>query len=304
MFLLFSVDNAAVAQDQKVFVTQFRNLDNSIEFRYTKEAIGSYFVEVELENAENVDNNSFFDKNLNFNLNSNSGTLFKLTPLDKDKKIQCSYSFNYKVGVIGPKVDDLITYRLPFRKNKKVAIYELNRFGVSPNLWKTYIYYSKTKDTIYGMRKGVVVDIKKIAATSLKIADEPATVYRTEVIVEHADGTNASYTGLNEKMLLVKLGQTIYPQTTMGVMDDFTDSNLDHNFRFNIYYFSNEQIDNLSGKKSKVMEKSVMPNFLTENGSQRLDGEKSYIVKSDDSVLFQEMTPDEKAKYFMNSQAF
>lgn len=258
LLAIFKIDKI-VAQNQEIFITSIKNSDNSIDFNYVKNVSGIYFIELELEN---VQNSTILQNKYSFNLTSDSGTLFKLYPLDKSSEVFCSYSFSYKRGVIEPKVDTSITYELPFKENKKIMIYESGRFNVSADVWKNYTVYSKTKDTIYGMRKGIVVDIRKFALPADEKANgQTVTSYKTEVIVEHADGTNVSYTGIDENLLRIKINDMIYPQTPIGVMDDIINTDNNRTFKFNVYYFSKEEIANLDGKKSKIIEKSVVPTF-------------------------------------------
>jgi len=296
VFLLFSAEKI-YSQNQKVFVTRVKNLDNSVVFNYSKEEVGSYFVEIELEKIQNVADSTTLKKKYAFNMNEKSGTLFKLFPSDKNKEIFCSYTFSFTKGTIKPKVDYSINYLLPFEKNKNVVILESKRFNVKPEIWKNYLVYSKTKDTIFAMRKGIVVDIRKFAITNIADADgQSSTNYRTEVIVEHADGTNASYSGLDEKSLFVSLNQTIYPHSRIGVIDDIK-SNGNYSFRFNIYYFGSEDSDDIKNS-SKIIERSVVPFFLTQGGIHKLKNESNYIATYNDSILTQEMTGEEKDKYF------
>ncbi|MBO9586434.1 MAG: hypothetical protein J7574_19895 [Flavobacterium sp.] len=290
VFFLVSF-NSIISQNQ-IYVTRVKNSDNSLEFKYTKVVPGNFFIEFNLENISNVDDVSAFRKIYNLNLTSDSGTLFKLYPIDKEKPINCSYSYSYSRGLIKPQIDNSVAYLLPFKPNKTITINESNRFNVKPEIWKNYLVFSKTKDTIYGMRKGIVTDIRKIA-----LDNNGNTVFKTEIIVDHADGTNASYIGLDDKLLAVKLNDEIFPGTLLGVMDDIMDSGKNRNFKFNIYYFSNEEIDGLDGKNIKIIERSVMPVFYTSEGYQNLIADKKYTVKYADEVLFKEITPQEKTKY-------
>lgn len=296
-FILFGF-GTMYSQDQKVFITRVKNADNSIDFNYIKEELGTYFVEIELEKTQNVADSLNLKKIYNLNLTEKSGTLFKLIPANKNKEILCSYSFSYKKGFIKPQVDNSIPYILPFEKNKKITIHESIRFNVKPEIWKNYLVYSQTKDTIFAMRKGIVVGIRKFIITNNENSrGKNNMLYRTEVIVEHADGTNASYSGLDEKSLFVKLDQTVYPHTRIGLMDDLVDRSQNHSFKFNVYYFSDEETEDLGVKKNKVIEKSVMPDFITEKGNQKLNSESEYIVTYDESAVYKEMTSEEKSKY-------
>lgn len=284
--------NEMSSQNEKNCITRVTNSDNSVDFKYIKSESGNFFVEFTLENVSNVKDISSFKKTYNVNLQSNSGTLFKLYPIDKDKPIYCSYTYSFTRGLIKPEVDNSVVYLLPFMENKNVTIYESFKFNVSPHIWKNYVVYSKTKDTICAMRKGIVTEIKKIA-----IADKGNIVFKVEVIVDHADGTNASYTGLDEKSLAVKVNDLVYPGSRIGVMDDIFDNDKYRNFKFNIYYFSNEEIDGVDGKKLKIIEKSVMPIFFTAEGYQNLVSDKKYTVKHNNEILFKEMTSEEKERF-------
>ncbi|KRB59718.1 hypothetical protein ASD98_00945 [Flavobacterium sp. Root186] len=284
------------SQNQKVFVTRVKNLDNSIVFNYIKEEVGSYFVEIELEKVQNVADSTTLKRKYAFNLNEKSGTLFKLLPANEKKEIFCSYTFSFTKGTINPKVDYSINYLLPFQKNKSIRVLESKRFNVKPEVWKNYLVYSKTRDTIFAMRKGIVIDIRKFAITNVADANgQSLPDYRTEVIVEHADGTNASYSGLDEKSLFVSLNQTVYPHSRLGIMDDIT-TNGEYSFRFNVYYFTNEDSERLSSN-NKIIQRSVMPFFLAQDGIQKLNNENNFIATYNDPAISQEMTEEEKEKY-------
>lgn len=291
--VFFLVSFSSIISQNQIYVTRVKNSDNSLEFKYLKTVPGNYFIEFNIENVSNVNDIASIQKTYNVNLIGDTGTLFKLYPADKEKPINCSYSYICTRGLIKPQVDYTITYLLPFKQNKNVTIYESNRFNVRSDVWKNYVVYSKTKDTICAMRKGVVTDIKRNAIDS-----DGKTVFKTEIVVDHADGTNASYIGLDEKSVAVKVNDLIFPGTRLGVMDDILDNAKNRNFKFNIYYFSNEEIDGVDGeKKVKIIEKSVMPVFYTSEGYQNLVTDQNYTVKYTDEILLKEMTPQEKIMY-------
>jgi len=297
-FLLFLVGtNSIISQNQKIYISRVKNADNSVDFNYIKSVSGNYFIEFELESATNVQDLSDFKKSYNLNLSADSGTLFKLSPIDKEKPIYCAYTYSYKRGLVKPEIDNATVYLLPFKENKNVTIYQSTRYNVSPDTWKLYSVYSATKDTIYAMRKGVVTEIKKFTADY-----NGKTIFRTEIIVDHADGTNASYIGVDEKTLAVNVNDQIFPGSRLATMDDVLDSEKKRNFKFNVYYFSNEEIQGLDGKNVKIIERSVMPAFYTSEGYQNLESDKNYTVKYNDEILVKEMTPQEREVYKIQSK--
>ncbi len=280
------------SQNQKIYVTRVQKEDNSVEFNYIKSIPGNYFLEFDLESVTNTEDIYAFKKTYNLNLEANSGTLFKLYPIDKNRQIYCSYTYSYKKGLIKPEVDNSVVYYLPFKENKNVEVYESFRYNVSPEIWKNYGVYSKSKDTICAMRKGIVTDIKKFPVT-----ENGQTVFRTEVIVDHADGTNASYIGIDEKSMAVRVNDLVLPGFRIGVMDDVVDDDKNHNFKFNVYYFSDEEIQGLDGKSVKIVERSVFPIFYTAEGYLNLATDKKYTVKHLDEIFFKELNAQEKEKY-------
>lgn len=290
LFLVMGM-NVIIAQNQKIFITRNTKDDNSVEFGYLKKVPGNYFIEFELEKIENVADISAFQKAYNIDMNSESGVLFTLHPINPQKDILCSYAYSYNKGFIRPAVDSTVVYVLPFKQNKKINVKEGSRFNIPAEIWKNYIVYSSTKDTVFAMRKGVVSEIKKVTTK-----DKKNTILRTEIIVDHADGTFASYIGLDDNLLSVKLNETVYPGKMLGMVDDNFDNDQTRSFKFNIYFYSNEEIQDLEGKKIKIIERSVVPKFLTANGIQKLQNNSDYIVKYSNDILSQEMNEQEKQK--------
>ncbi|MBA0882149.1 hypothetical protein [Flavobacterium undicola] len=274
IFFSLVIKNGLYAQAPGIFITPVRNGDNSVDFKYTKEGIGSFIVDIHFTKLENSETTSI----PNMNVTSNSGLLFKLKPLDKNKKIDFFYSYTVTQGYLNPTLDSTVTYMLPFKKGKKVKIYWGTRPGISPEKWKKYVVNSNNQDSVFGMRKGVVVDVRTLTVFNKdEVTQETKKVLRKEIIVEHADGTFASYSGIEENSIAVKIGQTINPQSYIGVMDELNGGR--YSFTFDIYYHEPDQM-NYRGNLI-----SVSPNFLTQNGVEKLESKKEYVVTYDESIL-------------------
>lgn len=287
--LVFSNNFYSQSQAPKIIITQTRNADNSVDFNYTKEAIGSYVVDVNFAKLENTKTKSIPC----VNASSDSGLLFTLKPVSKKKKIEFTYSYSLTPGFINPKIDSSVVYVLPFKKDNKVKIYDITRKDRSPAIWKTHLVYSNKPDTIYCMRKGIVVGINTLTTTSFDdVTQKNTTAYQEQIVVEHADGTFASYTSLNKKSIMVALGQKVYPQTKLGVMDKYNKDRF--KFMFHIYYYQNGEKD---GSNFRLNDRSVQPNFITQNGMEQLENKNEYVVSYDDNILNQELTEKEKKKF-------
>jgi hypothetical protein len=289
MFLIKSFNS--IAQTNTVSVKFERNSDNSISFEYEKSAPGSYMLTVTLSNLTNSHNNEF-----NGIVNSSSGRLFKLMPIDKGKSIGFSYKYTYNPGITNPTIDSLFVYALPFKKGTVIKVSESSNVNHSylgqdlPKNWKAYHFQALAADTVYAARKGEIIAISDQFETD---TISYYTSKKNTITVEHADGTWATYTGFAKNRSFVKLGQTVYPQMPLGLIKEpyLRQSN---DFSFMLFYFSD------GGKKSKSEpsngpRKSVFitPYFNTETGIVQLKSQFRYQVVVDEEIIIKEMTKRE-----------
>lgn len=267
LFFLALTINLYGQQSPNLHIKATKNADNTVDFYYEKEAVGSFIVSLNFSKLENSETKSI----PKFNVTSNSGFLFKLKPLDKNKKIDFFYSYNVTQGYLNPVLDPAVTYALPFKKDKKVKIYWGTRPGISPEKWKKYIVYSNNQDSVLAMRKGVVVVLRTLTRFDKdEITQETKKELVKEIVVEHADGTFASYTGIDENSIAVKVGQVINPQSYMGIMEKYKGGR--YSFTFDIYYHESDE------KNDRGNLITVNPNFLTQNGVEKLESKKEYVV--------------------------
>lgn len=294
MFTLIMISiNKINAQSDIIDISYKINSDNSVDISYKKKLPGSYYVKLSFTRLTNSNQRDFETV-----IKKLFGNLVKLRPINKDKSIGFSYRTSITRGVPNPKVDSLITYALPFKKGKTVTIFEAFNINEKyldeerPSNWKYYVVKSKTPDTLYSMRKGIVIDIINDYETDTSI-DKSFTSKRNSIIVEHEDGTYASYKGLKKDALFVKLGQTVYPHAKLGVMDVLNSEG--YRCSFAVYYLKDSE---------KGDYEYLTPNFLTENGVDKLISEKEYKVMFNETLLFQELTRREKKKYKKDPSSF
>ncbi|WP_417939460.1 hypothetical protein [Flavobacterium sp. RS13.1] len=279
--LIFSVivTNHIYSQSGKVIIVPIKNADNGVDFTYTKAAAGSYIVNFNFGKLQNTEVSG-----TKFNATADSGLLFTLKPINKNKKIDFSYSYSATQGYLNPTVNPDITYSLPFKEGKVVKIYAITRNDVSPERWKSYLVYSKSQDTIYSMRKGTVVFIGDFSESNYdEITKKVTTIQRKRVVIEHADGTFANYSGLNEKAIWVAPGQKVDSQIELGLMD--TADNDWFKFVFNVYYHEQDEKNKNNFRGTEV---AFSPNFLTQKGIGKLLDKREYVVTYNDSIRLQE----------------
>jgi hypothetical protein len=282
------------AQERAVEVSSIRNADKSIDIQYQKNKPGSYTIKVKFSNISNTFVSDYEDV-----IQYNSGTLITLRPQNNNLDIGYSYSYSYSMGNQKPKVDSLFQYLLPFKKGKKVTVYEstnLNEeyFGAEKvDSWKSYHITSKTADSIFAMRKGIVVDLKNEYQTDT-ITNMVYTSKKNTLIIEHEDGTYAAYKGFKKDSFKVKLGDIVYPNTMLGILDRF--NNKRYVLHFNIYYHDQSRIvDNTNAtlKTAKSTHAFVTPYFFTKEGLIKIIPKSSFTSETKEAIITKEMSKKE-----------
>lgn len=296
--IVIGINYKMIAQIPIVSIESKTNDDKSIDLSYTKDKPGTYTISLEFTNVENCDISNYKTE-----VRGYSGNLYRLRPLDKSRGIRYSMRYYTVMGELNPRIDTLFRYTLPFKNGKKVKIYEAGNIGEKylgqekALNWKSYVVHSEKPDTICSMRKGIVVRVKNEYDDNSS-TNAHYTSMRNSVVVEHADGTFAEYKGFKKNGIFVKLGETIYPQTELGITEkyDLKSYRLD----FSVYYLSDIALkenrnQTLKGYKSNY--KYLMPNFVTQDGENTIESKKEYITSANEAIITQEFSRSEKKKY-------
>jgi Peptidase family M23. len=297
-FFWLVLHNTLTAQIKDINITyKYSTTDKNFIFSYEKRIPGTYMIYFKFTQLENA-----FDPYFSDVIDSNTGTLFTLKPIDSKHPIRFSYQFSYIMGTTFNKADSMFVYTLPFKQGHEAKPYEMSYLWkqymnkVPPKNWKAFMFVSNKADTVCAARKGIVVKIDVN-----KDPDSLITRYHSNantILVQHADGTLADYTGFAKNGNFVKEGDTVYPQTPLGVLG-YYDAQKDYQLRFAIFHLSG---DKPQFKEDRTMENMkcyyeyINPVFLTTDGTTRLTKGKKYIAEVNEKTLTAEMTKHEKKK--------
>ncbi|MRI64051.1 hypothetical protein EDM00_08630 [Ornithobacterium rhinotracheale] len=306
IFLMFflAVFQWGLAQKRDINVTYKVNNDKSVTFFYEKDVPGTYLINVELTQLSN----SIDARNYQVLAKDYSGQLFTLRPQDDKKGIGFAYSVRYIRGNPKAKADENIVYALPFDTGKNITVYEAQNVGEKylgsekPQNWKSFVVNTKEPETMYAMRRGVVVKVVD------KYENDPNiklkyTSKRNSILIEHPDGTYAEYEGFNKNQIFVKLGQEVYPHTPLGKSDRFNDG---YRSDFCVYHFLPSYSDraprNMKNKNRDIF--FVDPLFLVNGEKKHLKNAESYEVDFNEDLKLQEFSKREKKRYKKNPEDF
>lgn len=282
------------AQEDKLTVNTKINEDKSVSFTAEFTSPGTYTVILnfkELSNSNNVGDNTYKVK-------YNGQSFLTLKPSNKDQGIGYSFSYSYIRGELNPKYDKEFIYTLPYTTGKKVRVGESSfvnatYFGTTtPPDWKVYRFFTSQSDTVTAIRKGIVVSIKDIYDMD-ESGKQTYTSQVNEVIIEHADGSLATYRGFR-KGLYVKLAQVVFPGSPIGLS-----SNNSGNGQFNISLMLTHLKSVDFAKKQEIKESKSMYGFITPyfynlvNGKEILINNQNYFVVNSPEILQKEMTKKE-----------
>lgn len=293
-FILFFSTNI-FGQSKNIEITYKVNSDRSVDFYYSKKEPGSYTISLSFTRLENA-----FNSHYNNIVKGSSGKLISLKPINKEKGIAFSYKFSFIRGVLNPKVDSSFVYRLPFKRDTALKVYEMNFLGTTyfgselPKNWKAYQFITSA-DTVYAARKGIVIDVKnKYDFDSISYY----TSKKNTILIEHKDGTVASYEGFAKNKLLVKEGDIVYPQTPLGTLTESNSKNK-NKLAFKLYFLidasKNRKDESLLNQKSRFQ--FITPIFLTDVGIATLIPSKTYKVKITNDLTFKEFTRKERKRF-------
>lgn len=305
LLLVIGLCNTVKAQNRNITISSHRNSDNTVDITYKKELPGSYYLTLIFSRLQNC-----YPTNFEGVIKHSSGNLVTLGPIKKSESVGFSYTSSYIRGVPNPKVDSLFNYRLPFNKGESIKIMEATNiyeeyFGSEkPSKWKSYIVDRTNADTIYAIRKGIIVEIID------EFQSNPLNTYNytsklNSITIEHLDGTYVTYKGFRKKPFLVKLGQTVYPTTKLGALSAFNETTF--RLYFHIYYLIDDNLKSKTKTSLKIRinrSEFLTPYFNTTVGKIKLEDMKTYTVDFNETMLVKEFTRKEKKKYKKKPKIF
>ncbi|RZK41724.1 MAG: hypothetical protein EOO90_10250 [Pedobacter sp.] len=295
---LFLSYQTMAAQERAVTLEVETQSNKNVDFNFRKTDPGNYTVAISFTNLTNSSSRGTL-----FNANGYNGRLLSLVPTNKEQGIGYSYSYTWIRGKLKPKYDANFIYLLPYKDEVKVEAIDSKFLGATyfgdttPEDWKALRFYTSEQDTVTAIRKGIVVDIKDLYQS----VDDSGVSYTSktnELTIEHEDGTIATYRGFKKGSFTVKLGETVFPSTSLGL-----NSRYDANGKFNIsviitYLKSSDFANRSTVTRSKSMYGFINPHFMTaDSADELLVSQKIYMAASSPEIIKKEMTKKELKLY-------
>lgn len=284
------------AQESKLKVSQTTNSDKSVRLNFEKTDPGTQTLVLNFREI----NNSSGSLIQSFTVNGYGGSFLTLNPTNKGQGIGLSYSYRYIRGKFNPKFDNAFVYLLPYENDVQVKVGESSFLGATyfgnttPEDWKVYRFYTKDEENVTAARKGVVVEI--VDTFESDNAGVAYTSKTNHLIIEHADGTLATYKGLKKGSFKVELGQTVFPGTILARNCKYG-SNDRYNISLMVSYLKSKDLEVNSSqnvKNAKSYYGFITPKFFTsENPNVVLEADAFYTVAQSKDIVQREFTKKE-----------
>ncbi|NOU59539.1 M23 family metallopeptidase [Marinifilum caeruleilacunae] len=308
LFVLLLLISPKVLKSQisDVEITYQVNTDNSVDVNFKKQLVGTYLINIEFDQLSNCENYSSAKYTYSGTIRGRVGKVLTLKPKDPNMGIGFSFSYQYHRGKPFPKIKENFVYLLPFSKGTKVKVNHMNylgkRFGKgAPDSWKAFQFITEKSEPVVAMRKGVVVEVKdQFVADTTKDFHYNDNV--NEVLIEHRDGTLARYSCFKSGSICVKEGQTVHPNTKLGLTGWYSASKKRELHVF-IYYLKIRMLEKLEDEENKQNAYAYIdPLFYHKGDKVNLLSGNLYVSDSNDELITQEFTRREKKKYSSSIQ--
>lgn len=298
-FILCCISVLCNGQQREIEILSKREDSNNVTFYIDHLISHTYSVIIYFTSLENCVAPSWQYFSIN-----NAGKIMTLFATDKDKGIYYKYKYFYADGDINAKHEPNIIYRLPYsngvnRKSSPLTYINVGK-DEKPNDYYSIYFQMEKGDTVFAARKGVVVKI----VDDIKPMDNIGYVsYKSErnaITIEHKDGTTADYSVLESNSIMVKEGDTVYPNTPIALAGSY--NNIDYQLRLIISHLALNKDYQLYKSENKFIIKYIKPVFKATEQTDTLYLGKRYTAIVTPEIIQQEMTKKEIKKLQENKK--
>ncbi|WP_320052195.1 M23 family metallopeptidase [uncultured Acetobacteroides sp.] len=293
LILFTGITLCTFAQNDEVKV-DYTYVENGVEINATNQSSTPKIINLKLTV---LDNYSTFDDNPTTKtvMPNNTSSICKLTIINKDRRADFNYRYQYVSGTSDVRYNPQMVYLLPVREGKSTRIGSGTSIGsyLKKDLEDKamgYVFEAEPNDTIYATRKGVVYDIVD------GNEDYSIEFYKREqnrLSIYHKDGTISQYFRIKKGSALVKNGDEVEAGQPLALAAGKMGGKA--NFLISFYYFD-ERKARLQKKPFELTR--YLPKFATaESQPTELAFNQTYTSTHPVDIVTLEMTKKEKKKY-------
>ncbi|WP_236980738.1 M23 family metallopeptidase [Membranihabitans maritimus] len=286
------------SQQGPIKISYDKNKSGSVFIKYRKSKPGSYFFILTFDHLHNTYSSGY--KGV---IKDPFGKLVTLKPEDRYKGINFSYKTSSTRGIPNPSVDSSIIYSLPFRPGLNVGVEVIEDFEektykdkIQPKDWQILHFKLPDGDTVVASRKGMVVAVENQNNYNDRSG---SSVEPRDILVEHEDGTFASYASNAITHTFVEPGDKVFPGTPLGLLENSEEGD-PIDLYFKTYYLILKSLDD---KNESILSNTnaeyqyFSPTFQTSKGTMKLENNQEYGAEMSNIIIFQELSKRDQRKW-------
>lgn len=300
--LLFGGTLPSSAQQREIELDSKWVNNSDLEISAVKRPLGSYTVLLRFSQMQNTRQGPSYKTVMR----GDTERLLTIKAINPEQPVNCGYTYSYIRGYHSPKLDSSFVYRLPFSTThapvQVATLYNLNErhFEGKPiRGWSSWQFPLNEGDTVFAMRKGMVVETHDGEAPVQKGLQSTYRSKSNSILIEHGDGTLCTYGVLENGSMMVNIGDIVYPGTPLAKAGTYYQDG-EYQVR-TVIYFPSENKNYRSGdpQNSSFFEwVHYNPHFATTDATvvQLRHGDK-YRAATSPELLQREMTKKEIKQY-------
>lgn len=278
------------AQSPNVVVSMATTADNTLQFNAAVTGCGTFTIQLQIKNAVNAKSNpdnrhAEAEAEAGILLTTDkSGMIYTLEAENPAQPATADFTWVWIQGDIFATPNLGFIYRLPIATGHDTQVTSLvpAKVGMMRDNTANFTMWQLSMgsgDPVFAIRKGIVIRVDRPDPQSLP---EGTPDGNTVVVVEHADGTQAIYSCLQDNSVTLAVGDTVYPDTQIasaGVID-----NGESGIRLGLYHFTPNR-NTLTHPQMISQTDFINPLFLTADGNMLLTDNKTVTAKATKRVV-------------------
>lgn len=281
--------------DDPIELTADYNEAGDLVVKAEKRRLGTYSAAIDFQNVQNLTVPSRYRVAIR-----SSGPLIVLKNRGYSQSTHCGWKSIFVLGDRSAKPDSSFIYRLPCSPARGATevhfvqkIESMYFRTAPPKNWAAFYFNLNRGDTVYAIRKGVVVTIEDRSNPMAGKSDGTYSATHNYVQVEHADGTIATYGVLEPGSVSVSLGDIIYPDTPLALVGSFDGKK--YQLSLMLHYIADRIFEKGNAYSCEKAFESIFinPVFATAAGYRMLVSQNRYTAVVAPELITKEMTKRE-----------
>lgn len=228
----------------------------------------------------------------------NGATFLKLRPEDESRGVGYGYTVRYFYGRVDPSVDTTLICRVPCTTMRPVRVIRTRNildFGLPEGQQRPlgYSFLLEKGDTVYAMRRGVVVLIQRPEAPAGEDPSLSFSTRRTNLVVEHPDGSESRYGCLSDRDLFAEVGDEVLPGTPLGLVGSYDGEQ----YKVSVIVYRRGFAPQADVMRDALQTCYFDPHFATDAGAVVPESGVSLRGVMNDGLLMREMSKREQKRW-------